>query len=88
MPITEIIIDERTSTMPEQVHRLVSRFGGIDIQCRNAWESIGWKGRWRAKNVTMKNERDDYRLTAFGSTPDEAIQRLIDAVERVDKLNQ
>jgi hypothetical protein len=49
------------------------------------WSPSEWPGAWRARIVTSKNERSEYRVTTFGDTPEDAIARLWIALNRIDR---
>lgn len=50
---------------------LSERFHGFDLQRRRDWIEP-----WRARIVTTKNERANYRLEAYGPTAADACTRL------------
>lgn len=74
---------ERPVSALEELSR---RFAGVDLQRRRegCGPSAWWKP-WRARLVTSKNERAEYRITVFGSTADEAVQALAAAVREIDE---
>jgi hypothetical protein len=53
---------------------LGKRFHGADLQYRRS--GTDWPNPWRARIQTTKNEREEYRLSAFGAYPKEAILLL------------
>lgn len=61
------------------IAEIAVRFQGVSIECRRDWSPP-----WRAKLVANKNERDDYRITVYGGTMEEAIVALVAAVEVAD----
>lgn len=62
-----------------RIAALAARFQGVDLKYRRVW------GRWVAINHCSKNERNDYRITCWGSTAAEALTALLDAVDAVDR---
>lgn len=69
-----------------QIHALSQRFTGVDLQCRKMEAIAGnWDGPWRARLVTSKNERIDYRITVTGQTWEDAVGKLVAAVRQVDE---
>ena len=50
---------------------IMDRFHGFDLQRRNDWPR-----RWRARLRVNKNEREDYRLIAWGDTAEQAVREL------------
>lgn len=62
---------------------LVSRFSGVDI-CGRRFLSPLWPKRWRARTITHKNERSDYRVTGWGDTPDAAAADMMEQISQVD----
>jgi hypothetical protein len=68
---------------------IARRFAGMDILYRrHGFDSrcIGgvMSQPWRARIVTSKNERAEYRVTAYGKTREEAERGLIAAVAKLD----
>lgn len=61
---------------------LSCRFHGVDLQARRGGSD--WPANWRVRLVTNKNERIDFRVEAFGDTPEEAIQNLKAKVDIVE----
>ena len=61
---------------------LGTRFHGTDLQFRRSGTS--WPFRWRARLLSTKNEREEYRITAFGNTAAEAILGLQIMVNKLD----
>ena len=61
---------------------LGTRFHGTDLQFRRSGTS--WPCRWRARLLSTKNEREEYRITAFGDTAAEAILKLQIMVNKLD----
>ena len=76
------------------------RFQGMDISYRRStsccerqpidkvfvnWSPSEWPGDWRARIVTSKNERAEYRVCTFGNTAEEAVERLHHAVACIDR---
>lgn len=68
---------------------LTERGFGLDVQFR----STGFDSRccgsemskpWRVRLHTTKNQNAEYRLTAYGSTRDEAERRLVTMVEEAE----
>jgi hypothetical protein len=60
---------------------LGERFHGCDLQFRRSGTS--WMGKWRARIHSTKNERSEWRLTAYGNTPEEAILNLQVQVNKI-----
>jgi hypothetical protein len=54
------------------------RFLGGSLEYRR--HGTSWPAPWRARIVASKNERDDYRVTAYGATQDEACERCLAAL--------
>lgn len=48
------------------LHALGARFQGVDIQFRR--HQPEWPQSWRVRIVASKNERDDFRITAWGDS--------------------
>lgn len=77
---------------PSAVSRLLlvaERFLGLDMQYRRGGWRPGWwppseDAPWRVRLVTSKNENSDYRIDRFGISLDEACQRVLDEVDRLD----
>ncbi len=69
--------------MMEILRELAGRFSGFDLQYRRCL-GAGWKKAWRARLVVNKNERDEYRLCAFGDSAEAAIAWLHAEVYRRD----
>lgn len=44
----------------------------LDYRC----SGTDWPAPWRARSCTNKNERYNYRLTAYGEAPEDALQKL------------
>lgn len=65
----------------QQLAAIGARFHGVDLSFRRG--GTDWPGAWRARLHASKNERDDYRLEAFGDSPEAAIEALADAVNRI-----
>lgn len=63
-----------------ELEALASRFHGLDLQFRRS--GTGWPSPWRARQIVTKNERADYRITAYGSTAQEAIESLRAEIEK------
>jgi hypothetical protein len=68
---------------------IARRFAGVDIMYRrHGFDSRCIGGvrsyPWRARLVTSKNERCEYRVTAYGKTREEAEQGLVSLVEELD----
>ncbi len=62
------------------IDKLAERFSGIDIQRRSQWSP-----KWRARIVTSKNERAEYRAEVYADTHDEAVSKLLALVEAIDQ---
>lgn len=78
---SEVVLDRvqvNNNNNDARLEALAKRFGGVDVMYRREWR------RWSARNITSKNERDDYRLTRDGRTAAEAIAALLDAIDQVD----
>lgn len=63
--------------MDDDLSRLAAlgrRFLGVDLQFRRS--GVNWPGPWRARLLASKNERDEYRLEAYGADASEAIRQL------------
>ena len=86
-------------TVDELLTILTRRFSGVDLQYRRVFThvagqaqigspAIDWPGAWRARLVTSKNERADYRITVFGDTPERALELLVAEVKRVDEAGK
>lgn len=67
-----------------QLEALGNRFAGVDLSYRRDRPSE-WPASWRARLVTSKNERSDYRLERYGETADAAMASLMLAVEEQDR---
>ena len=65
---------------------LLTRFAGVDIKYRK--RDPKWPYAWCAKLVVHKNEREDYRIEVHASTMVDAMARLIEAVDCVDRAQQ
>ncbi len=76
---------------------LGSRFAGVDITFRRfappEWMRayhqtpyVPHTGQvwWRVRLITNKNQRDEYRITRYGHTFEDAALRLIDKVRDLD----
>lgn len=63
---------------------LARRFGGVDLQRRNPSDAA-WPAPWRAKLVTNKSERSEYRITVYGSTWADAVAKLLFAISEIDQ---
>lgn len=75
----------------QRFEALGHRFQGVDLQFRPPGprhmlvaKSSEWPKPWRAKLCAAKNERNDYRLTAYGASAEVAITELLRMVEAVD----
>lgn len=69
---------------------LTKRGFGLDVQFRSAGFDSRCCGSemskpWRVRLHAMKNQNAEYRLTAYGSTRDEAERRLVAMVEEAEK---
>jgi hypothetical protein len=66
---------------------LSNRFSGVDLQFRRTTTcSAGqWPAPWRARMLTSKNERTEYRITVYGDTAAQAASNLLAAVRRIDE---
>ena len=61
---------------------ITGRFYGFDLQYRRYGTT--WIAPWRATVVVSKNERSQYRIETFGTTPSEAIDALVSEVRALD----
>jgi hypothetical protein len=52
----------------EQLERL-----GFNVSLDKRQGGTGWAGKWRFRILPNKQERQDYRITAYGDTAAEAI---------------
>lgn len=66
---------------PEAIEELVGRFAGVDLQGRRII-SDSWPKRWRAVNITSKNESNSFRVTVWGDTAAEAATALFAEIDR------
>ena len=66
--------------------KLSKRFFGISLEKRAS--GTGWSNPWRARIVSTKNERGEFRIECFGDTPEEAISNLLKSVEEIDASNR
>jgi hypothetical protein len=67
---------------------LAWRFLGFDLQYRRATGSTasgGWRACWRARVVTGRDERPEYRLTGFG---DDHVAAIGDLADRIVEVNR
>ncbi len=68
--------------------KLSTRFLGVDLQRRRHTNSRGWPGEWphpwRARLLTSKNERSEFRVSAYGTDIYEAMAALVAAVRDID----
>lgn len=69
--------------LEKNLKSLSMRFHGFDLQFRR--DGSGWEKPWRARMHSTKNERDNYRLTAYGKTPSGAVTALQKMVGKQDK---
>lgn len=65
-----------------QLQDVLDRFSGLSIEYRKF--GTNWPGRWRATLIAASNHRADYRVTCYADNMDEAINKLIAAVDCVD----
>lgn len=63
--------------------RLIDGGHGIDIQRRES--GTDWPKRWRVRSIWNKNERDHYRITAYGDTLPEAMQAAQDEFDKAER---
>ncbi len=70
----------------EEFAELGKRFQGVDLQFRRTTNcgSCGWPAPWRARLLTSKAEREEYRMNAYGRTPFEAISKLLSGVAAIE----
>lgn len=71
----------------DDLAKLSSRFQGVDVQHRRSTSCCNggeWKGDWRVRLLTSKNQRREYRITVYAATAERAIGDLIRHVEAVD----
>lgn len=73
----------RDTDLFARLTELGKRFQGIDIQFRRHCP-IGWESTWRIRVLASKNERDDYRITAFGDSFDAAVIAVLAAAQESD----
>jgi len=71
----------------EHLHAIGQRFSGVSLEfrpkeCEN--KASPWIMPWRVRLIADKNERDDYRITCYGRTAEEAIKNLRIAVAGKD----
>lgn len=74
-------------TLEEIFSALSTRFLGFDLQhrrdCGGGWNE--WQNQpWRARIVTSKNERANYRITVYGPTAEYVCAKLLEAVRKID----
>lgn len=62
----------------EILSSLGERFQGVDLSYRRS--GACWPNKWRASLCTSKNERNNYRLEAFGDSAYMAVVNLLDKV--------
>lgn len=70
--------DDTRSSEPSAFERFVElgqHLHGIDLQFRR--HGTTWPNLWRAGLYATKNERSEFRLTAYGPTSDAAIENLL-----------
>jgi hypothetical protein len=63
---------------PFDIEALARRLAGISLDYRRF--GTDWPQPWRARMVANKNERDYFRLVAYGETAQEALANLDAAV--------
>lgn len=69
----------------EHLHYLQTlgeRFHGVTLDYRR--NGTDWPAPWRARLVSTKNERDEYRVECFGETAQAAIESLCAVVAKLD----
>ena len=71
-------------TLTKEFFDLSSRFEGVDLQCRRS----AWLFKYRARIITNKNERAEYRVTAYGNTPEIVMENIIVIVRGIDALQK
>lgn len=71
----------------ERFAEVGERFQGVDLQYRRTSTCGGgeWPAPWRARLLTNKAERHEYRLAAFGCSIWEAMRNLVKMVDAVEK---
>lgn len=79
------------STIAERtLDTIALRFLGVDLQFRRTTHSrssgeLSWPKPWRARLVTTKNERAEYRVAVYGDTSSQAIANLVALVHALDR---
>lgn len=66
-----------------RLEELAWRFSGVSLEMRRF--ATEWPMRWRARLVTGKNERDEYRVEVFADSAAMAIAKLLAEVRRIDE---
>jgi len=64
-----------------ELQELGARFQGVDLRFRAP--QPGWPQPWKASLYASKNERANYRLSAFGDTAEDAARGLLAKVAAI-----